>query len=333
MKGKRGSLLRKMSDTKGARRVWWSEAGRRLPRLGRAVSLDRGRGIRWNEHCVFSTGDGVMRALADSEGVEVLDFPEDVGGRFSVLTPSGLFTPALAGVDVKGTLAGARRMLARMRAGRPEQNPAAVAAVVAHVLAEQRGKPIHVLMPYADALEPLSRWYVQLAGESLGKIKRKGRRREHVGPTPLPARGTTDQHSQVQLFVEGPADKLVVFVRAERSRRRVRLAGGEPAPYLRGVELGTLLRAEQRGTAVALARAGRPSATWVLPTIDPFSVGQLFLALETQTAFQAHLYGIDAYDQPGVEAGKVAAFALIGRAGYEAERDAIEADAPPRWNV
>ncbi len=288
------------------------------------------RSRRWASRCVFTTGRGALAELARREDVETLEFPEDVGGRFSVFTPSGLLTPALAGVDVAGVVAGGRRMATRAARSPLEENPAALAAVVAHQLDERRGKPIHVLMPYADALEPLARWYVQLCGESLGKRNREG---VGVGPTPLPARGTTDQHSQVQLFVEGPADKLVVFVALAASRRELEIPGGDPAAYLEDVSLGTLLRAEQRGTAVALARAGRPSLCWELPEVGPAPVGALLLALELQTAFQGALYGVNAYDQPGVEAGKVAAFALLGREGYEDERKRIEADAPPGWSV
>ncbi len=186
-------------------------------------------------------------------------------------------------------------------------------------------------MPYGDALEPLARWAVQLLGESLGKRTRAEGR--CVGPTPLPARGATDQHSQVQLFVEGPADKLVVFVRVARTQRRVAIPAGAPAAYLRGIELGRLLRAEQGGTRVALAAAGRPSVTWELPRLGGDALGQLFLAFMLQTAYQGALYGIDAYDQPGVEAGKIAAFALIGRAGFEQRRAELEAQPLPSWRV
>lgn len=300
-------------------------AGFQLLRERLARSLRGG----WADHTIFTTGRGALRELARAEGVEVLDFPEDVGGRYSVFTASGLLTPAVAGVDVATLLGGARRMLARIRRA-PAGNPAALAAALAFLLETRRDKPIQVLMPYADALEPLARWYVQLAAESLGKRRRRGR---GVGPTPLPARGTSDQHSQVQLFVEGPADKLVTFVVARRARRELRMGGGEPAPYLRGVRLGDLLRAEQEGTAIALARAGRPTTTWVLPAVDPWSLGQLLLALELQTAIHAALLGVDAFDQPGVEAGKLAAFALIGRQGYEAERRRIARARPPRWTV
>jgi glucose-6-phosphate isomerase len=153
-----------------------------------------------------------------------------------------------------------------------------------------------------------------------------------VGPTPLPARGSTDQHAQVQLFVEGPADKLVVFVVVRRTRV-LRIPRGPAAPYLAGVELGALLQAEQEGTQVALARAGRPSLRWELPAVTPDALGQLLLALELQTAYQAELYGVNAYDQPGVEAGKVAAFALLGREGYAAERAAIRRQRPPSWRI
>jgi len=223
--------------------------------------------------------------------------------------------------------AGARALLARLEKLPAAENPALVSAALIQALAG-KGRNVQVLMPYADALEPLARWYVQLAAESLGK-RRDGR---GVGITPLPARGTTDQHSQVQLFVEGPEDKLVSFVCVEKTRA-LAIPGGEPAPYLEGVDLAALLRAEQQGTAVALARAGRPSTAWVLPALSPAPLGALLLALELQVAAQATLLGVDAYDQPGVEAGKVAAFALLGRAGYEAEATRITRDTPPRWTL
>jgi glucose-6-phosphate isomerase len=292
-----------------------------------------GRGSRLGRRCVFTTGEGALAAIAEREGVEVLRFPDDVGGRFSVLCPSGLLTPAIAGVDVAGVVAGARRYRTRVAAASAAENPSAVAAAVAFLLAERRGKTIEVLMPYADALEPFSRWFVQLLGESLGKVRGRGRAARNVGPTPLPARGATDQHSQVQLFVEGPADKLVMFVVPEATRSEVRIGGGEPAAYLDGVELGRLLRAEQQGTEVALARAGRPTLTWRIPRVEAHTLGQLFVALELQTAIEAALYRVNAYDQPGVEAGKVAAFALIGREGYEDERTTITRSHPPRWTI
>jgi glucose-6-phosphate isomerase len=287
----------------------------------------RARGFRWRDHAVFSAGRGALRELGERLGVEVLEFPEDVGGRFSAATASGLFTPGVAGVDVAGVVAGARAFAARAAAKPAAENPALVSAAALHRLGE-KGRTIHVLMPYADAPEPLARWYVQLAAESLGK--RRGA--EGVGVTPLPARGTTDQHSQVQLFVEGPEDKVVTFVAVERTRA-LPIPAGEPAGYLAGVDLGELLRAEQKGTEVALASAGRPTTAWVLPALAPAPLGALLVALELQVAAQAALLGVNAYDQPGVEAGKIAAFALLGRAGYEGEAERIAKAAPPRWTL
>jgi len=283
--------------------------------------------LRWRDHAVFTAGRGALRELGERLGVEVLEFPEDVGGRFSALTASGLFTPAVAGVDVAAAVAGARALLARLEKLPAAENPALVSAALIQALAG-KGRNVQVLMPYADALEPLARWYVQLAAESLGK--RRGDR--GVGVTPLPARGTTDQHSQVQLFVEGPEDKLVTFVRVERGGS-LPIPGGDLAGYLAGVDLGALLRAEQQGTEVALARAGRPSTAWVLPRLAAAPLGALIVALELQVAAQASLLGVNAYDQPGVEAGKVAAFALLGRRGYEDEAAGIAASAPPRWTL
>lgn len=284
------------------------------------------------ERCVVTTGQGALRSFAEKERLAIVEFPDDVGGRFSVLTASGLLTPAIAGVDVAAVARGARRFAARVQSALIEANPAALAAVVAYAMAGRLGKPIQVLMPYADALEPFARWCVQLLGESLGK-RQPGAAGRNIGPTPLAARGATDQHSQLQLFVEGPADKLVAFVRVAKTRRRVVIPGGEPAAYLRGVEFGRLLRAEQDGTRVAIAEAGRPSLTWELPQLSGDTLGQLFLALMLQTAYQGALYGIDAYDQPGVEAGKIAAFALIGRTGYEQRRRELEARPLPSWRV
>ncbi len=290
----------------------------------------RRRGPRWADRCVVTTGRGALAELAAGVGLRILDFPEDVGGRFSALTPSGLLTPAVAGVRVSDVVDGARSYLAGLRKRAMSENAPALAACAGYALAES-GKNVHVLMPYADALEPLARWYVQLFAESLGKRAAGGRR--GVGPTPVPGRGTTDQHAQVQLFMEGPRDKLVTFVEVESGWRRLVLPGGEPGEYLEGVSMTALLRAEMRGTSIALARAGRPSATWRLPELSGAHLGALLLAFELQVAYQAKLYGIDAYDQPGVEAGKVAAYALIGREGYEKERAGIESTPAPSWKV
>ena len=277
------------------------------PVLARALGAEG-----WQRRCVFTTGVGVLREYGEKCGATLLDFPTDVGGRYSVLSASGLFVPALAGVDVAGVVRGARNFL-RGTAGTGAQHPSARAAAAAFLLDTRRGKNIIALMPYADALEPLARWYVQLCAESLGKVRRTRARHEHVGPTPLAARGSTDQHSQLQLFTEGPPSKLVMFVTARRLHASAKLKGGATAPHLKGRTLAQVMHASHAATELALAEAGRPSLTWTLPAITPAAVGALLVALELMTVGQGLLYGINPYDQPGVEFAKRAAKKLLAR--------------------
>mgnify|MGYP000990970771 CR=1 FL=1 len=288
---------------------------------------------------MFATTDpsaGLMRAIADAEGLETLTVPPNVGGRFSVLSAVGLLPSAFAGVDVHAMLAGARAMRDRVRSTDLTKNPA-LAIAAAHVQAMRAGRPIHVMMPYRDALKPFAEWYAQLWGESLGKALSKSGEHIHVGPTPVAALGTTDQHSQVQLYIEGPHDKVVTFVAVEKSERPLPFPADVPEgyQYLRGHTMHALLDAEQRGTALALAREGRPSLTVTLPTLDAYALGELFFLYEAATAFAGPLLGIDAFDQPGVELGKKIAFALMGRPGYEAAIAGMDALAKgsPEWRI
>src|SRR5205823_11716365 len=190
-------------------------------------------------------------------------------------------------------------------------------------LADSRsGKHIHVLMPYSDALRDTAAWFVQLWAESLGK--RRTTDGEHVGPTPLPALGATDQHSQVQLFMEGPADKTITFVAVREPPLDVRIPSlhqdVRELAYLAGHSLFEFLSIEQRATAGALAKRGRPNMTITIDRVDPWHVGALIMLLEIATAYAGELYGIDAFDQPGVELGKQFAYALLGRPGSDAAK-------------
>jgi glucose-6-phosphate isomerase len=284
-------------------------------------ALGPGHVRRWCATTDPSKGDLLM--LARRLGIATLEVPENVGGRFSVLTCVGLTPAAFLGIDVAELLAGARQMRGHCWTAPPERNLGILGAVLLFLMATRRGRRIQVLMPYADALVHLGDWYRQLWAESLGKrVDREGRTVE-TGQTPVTSLGATDQHSQVQLYVEGPHDKVVTFLGVESFRGDVRIPAlhGDLASlgYLGGRSLGELLRAERRGTEVALAAAGRPCFSYLLPRISPRVLGQLIYLFEFQTAVSGELYGIDAFDQPGVEAGKVAAYALMGRAGYERE--------------
>jgi glucose-6-phosphate isomerase len=280
---------------------------------------------------------GSLRAFARQHGLETLEIPSNVGGRFCLLTPAALLPLRLAGIDVKPLLRGAQAMVARCEQSELRQNPAGIFAAIHVQHMRLFGRPLHVLMPYSDALRPIAAWFVQLWAESLGKRVDRAGRVVEIGPTPLPAVGATDQHAQVQLFIEGPRDKLVTFIAVDKAPADLRIpeSSGDHA-YLGGHSLAELLDAERRGTALALARNGRPSLCIHLPRLDAEQLGALFFLLEAATAFAGELLDVDAFDQPGVEEGKRLAFGLLGRQGYEAQRAAVlalEAGLPPQYSV
>jgi glucose-6-phosphate isomerase len=276
---------------------------------------------RWSATTDPQKGD--LLVLARRLGIPTLAVPPNVGGRFSVLTPVGLMPAAFLGVDVDGLLEGARAMRAHCWKTAPERNVGVVGAVLLYLMATRRGRNIQVLMPYAAALVHLADWYRQLWAESLGKRHDKRGRLVETGQTPVVSLGATDQHSQVQLYMEGPHDKVVTFLGVERFRRDIKLprrhADLASLGYLGGATLGRLLDAERRGTESALTAAGRPNFTYSLPQVSAHVLGQLFYLFEFQTALSGELLGIDPFDQPGVEAGKIATYALMGRPGYERE--------------
>lgn len=295
-------------------------------RMARAVEDDRVAG-----HFLFTTDPekGVLRGLAEREGVPTLAIPPNVGGRFSVLSPVGLVPAAITGTPADELLAGARATLDACRSSALKENPAGLLATLLHALDTEDGRRIHVLMPYADRLRSLTLWFQQLWAESLGKIGEDG----PVGPTPLPAVGATDQHAQVQLFMQGPHDKAVVFVKSEPGVE-VEIPGAGPElpelAYLGGATLGGLLDTERRATTEALRRRGRPSMTLEMGPVTPASLGGLFMLLELATVYAGALYGVDPLDQPGVELGKVLTYGLMGREGFD-RPDVPEPD--PRWRV
>jgi glucose-6-phosphate isomerase len=272
-------------------------------------------------HLLFITDPeaGVLRRIADAEGIPTLPVPRNVGGRFSVLSPVGLLPAAICGVDIQALLRGAAEAESPCRGRDLEQNPAGMLATLLHAADTELGHPIQVLMPYTDRLRPLTFWFQQLWAESLGKRTPGG---GHVGPTPLPAVGATDQHAQVQLFMEGPRDKVVVFVAADAPENPLdipRLHDDEGAlAYLGGHSLAELLDTERRATTEALRRTGRPSLTLHVGPVDAEGLGALILLLEAATVYAGGLYGVDPLDQPGVELGKQLTYGLMGRAGAEA---------------
>ncbi|MEW6365244.1 MAG: glucose-6-phosphate isomerase [Acidobacteriota bacterium] len=290
--------------------------------------LMKGLGRRFNQHIVATTDPhkGELLELAREEGYATFAIPPDVGGRFSVLTPVGLLPAHFFGASVTKLLAGARAMVELgMGPKVPENSPLLSSLVLYRYL--ERGRRTQVFMPYASNLQSFADWYRQLWAESLGKRTARDGRIVGAGQTLLGSIGTIDQHSQVQLLREGPDDKFVFFLDVRKSSREARIPKDlqkyPSSAYLGGHPLGELMRAERRATEIALASDGRPSMTLSIPRVDEFSMGALIMFFELQTAFTGEMLGVNAYDQPGVEEGKLNTFALMGRPGHEERRRAL----------
>ena len=275
-------------------------------------------GKDWAKHIIATTSQskGNLIKLAKKEGFKTYYIPDGVGGRFSELCPVGLLPAAVLGIDIIGLLRGAAEMDKACNSSDPYKNPALMAATLQYIAMEQKGINVSVMMPYADSLKYIADWFCQLWAESLGKnVTRKGMA-VNVGQTPVKALGVTDQHSQLQLYTEGPYDKVVTFLKVENYRAETKIPNGcEDIPdvaFLGGKSHNQLIQAERQGTEYALLRAGRMSQTITLPEVNANTIGQLLYFLELATAYMGEFLDIDAFNQPGVEESKLASFAVLG---------------------
>ena len=270
---------------------------------------------------------GFLRKVIQAEGYPAFVVPDNVGGRFSVLTDVGLLSSAFVGIDISALLAGAKAMKERCESMNIWENPAYLNGLL-HYLLYREGKNISVMMPYSNSLYDFADWYRQLWAESLGKRYDRQGREIYVGQTPVKALGTTDQHSQVQLYAEGPNDKVFTFLTVENFHHDFEIPNLHPdreeVAYLGNKKLSTLLNTERLATEIALSKAGRPNANIVFPRLDEHSLGEFIMLYEVQTVFSGKLLNIDPLDQPGVEAGKIATYAMMGKAGFEKELKEIE---------
>lgn len=297
-------------------------------------------GRKGSEHVVACTdpAKGTMRQICNNEGYFTLPVPDGVGGRFSVLSPVGLFSAAMCGIDIDGLLDGAKSMDEICSREDMSKNPAATLAFLMVELGQTKGKVNHVMMPYCNAMYLLADWYRQLWAESLGKKSDLTGETVYAGFTPIKALGTTDQHSQVQLYREGPNDKVIGFVELQESGWKS-MPGGigdanlqiptglnvDAIKYLEGKSMAALLHAEKRATEYACVESQRPNFTLSFPKLDAYHVGQFIYLWEMVTAYAGLMLNIDAYDQPAVELGKQATFGLMGRTGYEKHLKAVQA--------
>ncbi len=256
--------------------------------------------------------NGILREIAINENLESLSIPENVGGRFSVLSSVGLFPIAFAGIDIDLILEGAifiNNIIAN--SSNLFENPAYLCGAL-HYLSYDKGKTVNVFMPYSNKLYGLSDWFRQLWAESLGKNGK--------GAVPVKAIGATDQHSQLQLYMEGPKDKLITFLKIENFQNNIEIPKQnihEKYDYLMGKSLDKLINSELDATRVALAKNGVPNYLIAIESLNPFVLGELIFMLQVMTHYTGYLFNINPFDQPGVELSKQYTYGILDRVGFE----------------
>ncbi|MCM1009974.1 MAG: glucose-6-phosphate isomerase [Fusobacterium sp.] len=291
--------------------------------------LEKELGADYRNNIVATTDKktGILRQISEQEGYKTFVVPDDVGGRFSVFSAVGLLPFAMLGLDIDAMVNGIKDMDLALKNTNIHENIAAQNALIHFLMDTQKGKNLSVMMPYSSRLKYVSDWYVQLWAESLGKNKDNNGNDVHVGPTPIKALGATDQHSQIQLYNEGPNDKVINFVRVKEFDTTLEIPSifeYTGIGYLGGKTINQLINAEADSTRVALSDYSRPTITITLDKVDAYNVAQLLYMLEVQTAIAGELYNINTFNQPGVEQAKNYTYALMGRAGYEDSAKALQ---------
>jgi glucose-6-phosphate isomerase len=256
-----------------------------------------------NVIAITEAADNPLRRIATRLGCTILDHDPRIGGRYSALSLVGMLPAMIAGVDCAAVREGAASVLDPVLLANDTASLApAIGAALSVGLAKERGINITVLMPYVDRLETFAFWYRQIWAESLGK--------NGTGTTPVRAMGTIDQHSQVQLYLGGPRDKMYTVLIQDTAGQGTKITpaatGGDKAlDYLANQTMGDLLLAEADATAATLIKDGRPTRLIRIATVDEKVLGALMMHYILETIFAAELWGVDAFDQPAVEDGKV----------------------------
>jgi len=278
-------------------------------------------GSEFKKNIVVTTDKekGILRKIATDEGFKSFIVPDDVGGRFSVFSSVGLLPFALVGINISELLRGVRDLDNELSNTDISTNVAAQNALIQYLM-DKKGKNLSVMMPYSSRLRFVSDWYVQLWAESLGKEKDINGNTVHTGPTPVKALGATDQHSQIQLYNEGPNDKIISFIRVKKFDTELKIPNVytySDLGYLCSKTINELMNAEADATRAALVDYKRPTVTISIDKVDEYNLAQLLYMLEVQTAIAGGLYNIDAFNQPGVEQAKNYINALMGKKGFE----------------
>ncbi|MFH1230326.1 MAG: glucose-6-phosphate isomerase [Planctomycetota bacterium] len=282
-------------------------------------------GKKYQQNLIVTTDRdaGFMRRLVNKESYLSFETPKNIEGRYAVLSPVGLVPAAFLGIDIKKLLYGASVLDKYIQRVPVDKNPAYISALINFIYDRQKSKNIMVIMPYAAQLKAFAEWLRQLYPESLGKRYDLNNKEVYVGPTVINALGVTDQHSQIQLYNEGPNNKLIIFVEVENHKDKIVIPNlfrnDESASFLAGHSLQELMLAEKKGTEYSLIQNRRPNYTIRLKNISEETIGALLYFWELTTAYAGKLYKVNPYNQPGVEAGKRATFGLMGRKGFDKE--------------
>ncbi|MCX5807017.1 MAG: glucose-6-phosphate isomerase [Proteobacteria bacterium] len=260
---------------------------------------------------------GILKEIANKEGYPVLNVPDGVGGRFSVLTPVSIFPAAVMGIDIDEIMEGAKDMAQHIKEKSHNENMAIILASILYLM-DKQGKNIHVMMPYCERLSGFADWFRQLEGESLGKNMK--------GPTPLKSIGVTDQHSQLQLYIDGPKDKFITLIYSADDDRTIpnSFTYIESIDYLAGKNLRDLFYAEFLGTTLSITESNTPNLIIIIDKISGYNLGALFMLYEMVIAYLGYLYEVNPFDQPGVEQGKIYTKAIMGKKGLEDKKETID---------
>ena len=284
------------------------------------MEKELGDDYRKNIIAVTDKNTGILKQLSEQEGYKTFYIPDDVEGRFSVFSAVGLLPFALAGINIEEIMQGVKDMDLALKNTDINFNIAAQNALIHYLLDVRHGKKISVMMPYSNRMRYIADWYCQLWAESLGKERDKDNKIVNTGQTPVKAIGVTDQHSQIQLYNEGPNDKIITFLRAAEFDTELVIPNifeYTGLSYLGGKTINRLFNAEADASAASLIDYQRPNVSLTIPKVTPYYIGQLLYMLEVQTAIAGALYNIDAFNQPGAVQVQNYTYALMDRTGYE----------------
>lgn len=271
----------------------------------------------------------ILTAAAKEEKIATLPIPNNLTGRFAVLHASSLLPAALLGIDVKAVLAGAEAMDKRTRHDKAMNNPAYMHSLIHYLLTRKRRKTLHATMVFSNRLNGWVDWYNHLLAVSLGKMLNKKGKAVHVGPSPAEPCGPAGGYGQMQLYQEGPFDKVTCFITCKNHGCDLEIPNlwpkQEGLSYLANRKASEIIDMAYFGAAHAITSTGRPNMTVHMDDVSPQSLGGLIYMFQLSTVMSAELYGIDSFDQPGVDLNKQAIFAQLGRPGFEDKASALKA--------